>query len=119
MVNYRVRGLALSLLLVVSLSMMDFKFPLVFGKACQFKLCDLLVGVVCNDHFRAKGVVNGFEDVEVALGYGANLMHFSIILGASKVAFAPMTSVVSLLLSPSMGVSVLIGSWFEESAIVG
>jgi hypothetical protein len=91
-VDYCVQGLALSLLLVVSLPMMDFKFWLVFGKAGQFKLLDPFVSIVCNDHFRAKGVVNGFKDVKVALGYGAcfllvaarntNLMHFSIILGA-------------------------------------
>jgi hypothetical protein len=30
------------------------------------------VSIVFNDHFRAKGNVNGFKDVEVALGYGAS-----------------------------------------------
>jgi hypothetical protein len=70
-VDYRVRGLTISLLLVVSLSMMNIKVPLVFGKAGQCKCGDSLVSIVCKDHFRAKVVVNGFEDVEVALSYGA------------------------------------------------
>jgi hypothetical protein len=50
---------------------MNFKFRLVFRKAGQIKLRESLVSIVCSDHFRANGIVNGFKDVEAALSYGA------------------------------------------------
>jgi hypothetical protein len=133
-VDHCVQGLALSLLLVISLPMMNFKFPLVLRKTCQFELSNLLVGVIRDDNFRSECAVDGLEDMEVALSHDAcffvggyakyEFNTFLNLFGSSKGGIcAHDFRKISLLLSPSMDVSwhsvVLMGSWFEESAIVG
>jgi hypothetical protein len=67
----RVGRFALALLLVLSLSVVDGKLPLVFWETRQHEFLHFLVRIVVDDDFGTEGFVDGFEDLEVALSDSA------------------------------------------------
>jgi hypothetical protein len=111
----RVRRFTLALLLVISLSMMDGKVSLAFWETRQREFLHFLSRFGIDDHLGTEGFVEGFGDLEVALGDSTcffvvsdaktNFTHFSSMGGALKVSFAPITSVVALLLSSTIEAS--------------
>jgi hypothetical protein len=66
----RVGRFTLALLLVISLSMMDGKLSLVFWETRQREFLQFLIRIVIDDDLGTEGFVDGFEDLEVALGVG-------------------------------------------------
>jgi hypothetical protein len=64
----RVGRFTLGLLLVISLSMMDGKLLLVFWETRHREFLHFLIHIVIDDDLRTKGFVDGFKDLEVALG---------------------------------------------------
>ena len=65
----RVGRFTLALLLVISLSMMDGKHLLVCWETRQREVLHFLIRIVIDDDLGTEGFVDGFEDLEVALGY--------------------------------------------------